>query len=110
MAKSASPASLRKDLLVGFDALQQVHAALTDRLGHCAIFCADECGGDVIGVKWRPRAWLPGPFRVATAHTCMPCMSGGEVGAGMFVVDTAAVVQEIKQIGSGVVADVLLCC
>ena len=108
VVKRAAGAALRKDILVGFDAAQQLHAELTERLNHCAVFCMDALGGSVIGVKWKPKAWVPGPFRVATAHTSMPCLSGGAPGA--FVTDATAVVQEIMQVGQGMVADVILCC
>jgi U3 small nucleolar RNA-associated protein 22 len=108
VAKQASKALLRKDVLVGFHAVEDVFAALTERLGHCAVFCIDDLGGNVIGIKWKPKAWLPGPFHVATAHTRMPCVAGGS--QGLFVTDAVAVVQEILHLGRGIVADVVLSC
>ena len=108
MAKLAKPAQLRSDILVGFDPLQQLHTDLTERLGHCAIFCMDALGGEVVGMKWRPQAWLPRPFQVATAHTSAACTSAAK--PGLHATDVAAVLSEIVEIGSGLVQDVLLCC
>ena len=106
VAKATSKRAVRKDILVGFDAVAQLVAALEERLGHCALFCVDALGGDVIGVKWRPDAWLPAPFRVAAAHTMMPCHTAH--GPPRFVTDAVAVMQDILHLGRGIVADVFL--
>lgn len=108
VAKLAAPAQLRSDVLVGFEPLRQLHADLHARLGHCALFCFDALGGEVVGVKWRPHAWLPQPFQVATAHTHAPSASAAQ--AGTCVPDAAAVLAEMVEVGSGLVQDVLLCC
>lgn len=107
VARAASRGALRKDVLVGFEPLWALLHDLDARLGHCAVFCADALGGSVLGVKWKPKAWLPAPFRVATAHTSSPCVAGS--AAGLFVTDVAAVVQEVLHVGEGMVADVVLC-
>ena len=107
VARAASRGALRKDVLVGFEPLSALLQELDARLGHCALFCVDELGGSVLGVKWKPKAWLPAPFRVATAHTSAPCVAGA--AAGLFVTDVVAVVREILQVGEGMVADVVLC-
>ena len=107
VAKVAAKTTLRKDVLVGFDAVGQFLVALQERLGHCAIFCADALGGDVIGIKWKPHAFAPAPFRVATAHSSMPCGTSGE---DVHVLDTVAVLRDVMQIGQGLVADIFLTC
>ena len=105
--KSASIATLKKELLVGFDALQQLMVALESVLGHVAVFCCDCYGGEVIGVKWRPQAFLAAPFRVATAHTSILLEVSN--ARGVCVPDMCAILEEIVDIGKGMVADVMIC-
>jgi U3 small nucleolar RNA-associated protein 22 len=110
VVQAAKLSALRKDVLIGFDALGPVLLQLDARLGHCAVFCVDKLGGSVIGIKWKPKGWLPGPFRVATAHTSRPCVAGELGNNGLFITDIATVMQEILDIGQGMIADMLLCC
>jgi U3 small nucleolar RNA-associated protein 22 len=83
--------------------------SLDDRLGHCAVFNVDALGGDVIGLKWRPGAFVPGPFKVSTAHTTMPCSNQGRP-SGNYILNMSAVMLEIMQLGEAIVADIILCC
>lgn len=91
------------DVLVGVDPVANLCDRLESRVGHCAVLNFDEWGGQVIGIKWRPQAFVPGPFRVAIAHTLVPA------DADQYVVDKAAVLQDIVHCGEGVVDDILVC-
>lgn len=94
---------LADDILVGMDPIARVCEDLESRVGHCAVINFDEWGGQAIGIKWRPQAFDPGPFRVAVAHTLAPTDSD------LYVVDRAAVLQDIIHCGEGIVDDVLVC-
>ncbi len=122
------PEKLRQELLIGFDPLDPFLAALEERFGHLATFCADPLGGTpVIGVKWRPEAFMAQKLRVAAAHATMELSmtcGGGASGsgfraegslspdggvAGLVVPHVAQVVAEIGQLGAGLVDRVHLC-
>ena len=75
-------------------------------LGHLAVFCCDAHGGDAIGIKWRPLAFQPAPFRVATAHTSMLVPGSAR---GLCIPSLPAVLEEILQLSAGMVADIMLC-
>lgn len=94
---------LADDVLVGVDPVVKLCEDLEARIGHCAVVNADEWGGQVIGIKWRPHAFDPGPFRVPIAHTLAP------TDAGEYVVDKLAVFQDILHSGEGIVDDILVC-
>lgn len=101
---------LRQDVLVGVDPVAHLLERLEQHLGHCGIFTADEWGGSVIGVKWKPKAFVPGPMRVPIAHTLSPVPeqeteNGGDV---QYVVDKAVVLQEVIHCGEGMVDDAVL--
>lgn len=110
-ARRTLPAEvLRQDVLVGVDPVANLLERLEQHLGHCGIFTADEWGGSVIGVKWKPKAFVPGPMRVPIAHTLSPVPeqeteNGGDV---QYVVDKAVVLQEVIHCGEGMVDDAVL--
>lgn len=45
--------------LVGFNPVECFVAELKERFGDIALFYHDKCGGSVIGVVWKPSAFLP---------------------------------------------------
>lgn len=83
---------------------------LEQHLGHCGIFTADEWGGNVIGIKWKPKAFVPGPLRVPIAHTLAPVSEheAEYVGEVQYVVDKTVVLQEVIHCGEGIVDDAVL--
>ena len=65
MVEAKSSAELRAELLVGLDPLGPLAARLEAQFGHLALFCVDlEGGTPVLGIKWRPAAFLPHPLQV----------------------------------------------
>ena len=101
---------------------------LEARFGHLAIFCADYYGGALLGVKWRPAAFLPRPRRAAaaaaTAHTALECrLSAGGASEGHgkgegqgkpprglpVVPDVIGVLADMRRMGEGLVDDVVPC-
>jgi Nrap protein domain 6 len=108
--KTIPPQVLRHDVLVNVDPVGALMEQLEQRLGHCAVFHADAWGGTVIGIKWRPNAFVPGPLRVAIAHTQVPVPAAdADSRETQYVVDEAAVIQEILHCGEGMVEDAILC-
>ena len=53
---------------VGDDAVAALVARLEARHGGVALFFFDELGGGQIAIKWRPRCFLPAPWRPAEAQ------------------------------------------
>ena len=91
---------LAAELLVGFDPVGRLLAALEGRFGHLAAFCGDAAGGfPVVGVKWLPAAFVPGPLRPATAHAVV------EVGPGLVVPNLPQALAEMAALGEGLVDD-----
>ncbi len=108
---------LAGELLVGFDPVARLLAELQASYGSLAMFCSDSYGGRLVGVKWRPDAFLPQPLRLNTAHTALPCVltrgeqQGGEGGKGqqqLCVPNVFAVLAEMRDLGEGLVDDVVM--
>jgi hypothetical protein len=96
---SQPTASLVPELLVGFEPVRRYVAALTERFGHIADFCADPAGGfPAVGVRWRPAAFVPSPLRPATAHAVV------EVAPGLILPNLPQALAEMEQLGRGLVA------
>jgi U3 small nucleolar RNA-associated protein 22 len=100
---------LRSEVLCGFDPLEKVLQALAVHFGAVARFYVDRHGGAVIGIKWQADAFVPAPFRVATAHLSRPSLSHS-AGAVTVVPDVPAILHDLNSIGSGMFADVILNC
>jgi Nrap protein domain 6 len=110
-ARRTLPAErLRHDVLVGIDPIANLMERLEQHLGHCCIFTADQWGGSVIGIKWKPKAFVPGPLRVPIAHTLAPVPEQDEKNEGelQYVVDKAVVLQEVIHCGEGIIDDTIL--
>lgn len=99
---------LRKELLVGLDPLKNFVDVLTGSLGHVAVFCCDALGGDTIGIKWRPQAFLPAAFSADVAHVAMPLAASGQ--PSVCVPDILAILSEVHALGEGLMQDIILCC
>lgn len=126
VASTRGPDALRQDLLVGFDPLSPLLAALEARYGHLATFCVDGHGGQAVAVRWRPATFVPtnAAARAETYHTSIPCMlaanalaaAGGKGGSGkggaavptVVVPNVAMVLAEMREIGEGLVGDVVV--
>lgn len=93
---------------MGIDPLKHFVQELTDALGHVGVFCCDAHGGDVIGIKWRPQAFLAAPFSTDLAHAAMPLGAGGQ--PSLCVPDIFSTLSEIDCLGEGLVEDIVLCC
>lgn len=94
--------ALLPELLVGFDPVTRYVAALEERFGHLAVFCADADGGfPAVGIKWLPQAFVPAPVRPALAHCVV------EVGPGLGVPNLPQVLHEVHLLGEGLVQDVV---
>lgn len=109
-ARRTLPAeALRQDVLVGIDPLAYLLESLEQHLGHCCVFTADQWGGNVIGIKWKPKAFVPGPLRVPIAHTLVLLSEQEhENGEAQYVVDKAVVLQEVMHCGEGIVEDAVI--
>ncbi|KAG2441964.1 hypothetical protein HYH02_009758 [Chlamydomonas schloesseri] len=111
-------AKLQPELLVGFDPVARLLAELAGSYGHLGTFCVDGLGGRLVGVRWAPDAFLPAPLRLNTAHTALPLMltsssgaeqaGGGKAGARLCVPNIIAVLREVKELGLGLVEDVVM--
>ncbi|GBF96319.1 hypothetical protein Rsub_09389 [Raphidocelis subcapitata] len=96
---SQPTASLVPELLVGFEPVGRYVAALSERFGHIADFCADPAGGfPAVGVRWRPAAFVPTPLRPATAHAVV------EVAPGLVLPNLPQALAEMELLGQGLVA------
>jgi U3 small nucleolar RNA-associated protein 22 len=102
--------TLQPELLVGFDPALRLVEELRGRYGHVAEFCLGGALERLVGIKWRPQAFVPGPLRVPTAHCMLPRVvagEGGGVGNGA-IVDSSSVLSELMDIGEGLVSDIVL--
>lgn len=101
--------ALRQDVLVGIDPIADLLDRLEQHLGQCCMFTADQWGGNVIGIKWKPKAFVPGPLRVPIAHTLAPVPEHkAETQVMQYVVDKALVLQEVIHCGEGIIDDAVL--
>jgi hypothetical protein len=115
-AKAGGAKELISELLIGFDPVKTFVEALEERFGHLGAFGADYTGGArVIGLKWLPASLRPAPLLASTAHTAMPSSytgpegQGGKKSKGQVWVEanTQLALAEIKEIGEGLVEDVV---
>ena len=79
---------------------------LEARFGHLAVFFANYESGHAIGVAWRPKAFLPGPLRVAHAHTSASVGEQDEDGALVTVPDVPAILQDMAAAGEGLIESI----
>lgn len=117
-------AKLQPELLIGFDPVGRLVSELSIHFGHLATFCVDGLGGRLVGVRWRPDAFLLQPLRLNSAHTALPLLltGAGVTGdrtedakkrglggaPGLCVPNVFAVMRESKEMGLGLVQDWLM--
>jgi hypothetical protein len=109
IAAAKAQEKLAAELLVGFDPVRRYVALLEARYGHLAAFCADFHGGPVVGLRWRPSAFVAQPVRVATAHVMLglAATGGGAPDArGLAVPNVALALAEMVELGQGLVEEV----
>lgn len=114
--KAAGAKELISELLIGFDPVKKFVEALEERFGHLGAFGADYTGGArVVGVKWFPAALRPTPLLASTAHTAMPStnkateMQSSKKNKGQVWVEAniPLVLQEVMEIGEGLIEDIV---
>ena len=93
---------------MGLDPLATFLAAADARFGHMLQLCADPGGGfPAIGIKWIPKALLPGPLKGGTAAGVLPLpRSRGE--ALQVVPNVVAVLEELAGLGIGLISEVVV--
>ena len=115
--KAGGSKELISELLIGFDPVKKLVLALEERFGHLGAFGADYTGGSRdIGIKWFPSSFQPSPLSAATAHTAMPSSfqgpgegkgKGGKKGQMWVEANLPLILAEIKEIGEGLVEDII---
>jgi len=95
-----------QQLLVGFNPLAHFIAALEAHLGDVALFFHGGCGESVVGVVWRPAAFLPQPAK-PRALQLGQAFSPVE-GSPLVVRSVFDIVHDIRSLGAGLVKDVIL--
>lgn len=104
---------LLPELLVGFNPIPHYITLLEERFSHLATFCSDSVGGfSAVGVKWHPEAFLPSQLQPATAHSMMELgltvSAPGSSHVSMVVPNACQISHELRQLGLGLVQEVLL--
>jgi hypothetical protein len=91
MARLAGPKPLRRklyrnlrgtgdkssDVLLHWDPIEMLVAALREKFGHLAVFFYNELSPEVIAVRWRPDTFAPMPFSIMTSEYVQPGSGGG---------------------------------
>lgn len=88
---------------IGFKPVDMYVEMLEERYMKVALFCYDALGGDVIGVRWIPEAFLPQPLD--------PLNSAGHVPLGqtkelLVIPDIQTIMQDMWEMGNGLVVDI----
>ena len=106
LLRSGNEAAARAALLVGFNPVAHLLAALSTRLGGIALVFGDpSCSSDVIAVAARPGVVAPGmpALRLSRAVCMQPQQDGGGGGVELNVAELAA---ECAVLGAGLVTAV----
>jgi hypothetical protein len=91
MARLAGPKPLRRklyrnlrgtgdksnDVLLHWDPIETLVAALREKFGHLAVFFYNTLSPEVIAVRWRPNSFTPIPFSIMTSEYVQPGPGGG---------------------------------
>ncbi|XP_073959945.1 nucleolar protein 6 Mat89Ba [Choristoneura fumiferana] len=86
--------------VVGFNPVQNYLDELQSAFSEFALFFHDTYGGEVIAVLWKPDISSDKEFQVSNASALRP------LPGGQYRVDTAAIVEDFKLMGEGLVARV----
>ena len=90
-------------LLVGFNPIQKYVQVLEATFGSFAVFFYDQLGGNVVGVAWRPQAFLPKPFRVIDSHSQLAVELPDVKGKCQMIPNISGILEDFKKLGEGVV-------
>lgn len=99
-------------LVVGFDPIADLVSELRRRFGHLAVFFSPGAAGasGMIGLVWRPSAFVPKPFNVNRSRYVM-VVGGGEGGQGkeaagggaLATMNVLEVLAEMKEFGGDMI-------
>ena len=103
------------ETIIGMNPIKKFINELQIRYNDKALFFYDGIGGDVIGVVWKPNAFIPRPFTVADSIGSLPA-SQSQVKSSMStkknklhtLPNVDQIVHEFKIIGQGLVSDVTI--
>lgn len=96
-------------LVVGFDPIGDLVSELRRRFGHLAVFFSPGSAGasGIIGLVWRPTAFVPRPNNVNRSQHMMVVggegARGGGEGATMSVLNVLEVLSEMKVLGGDMI-------
>ncbi len=104
-------------LVIGFDPIGDLVAELRRRFGHLAVFFSPGPAGSsgVVGLVWRPSAFVPRPYNVNRSRYMMVIEGGGSAGRQgegqggvLMTVNVLEVLAEIKALGGDMFEGVYL--
>ncbi|CAN0277878.1 unnamed protein product, partial [Ectocarpus sp. 13 AM-2016] len=96
-------------LVVGFDPIRDLVSELRRRFGHLAVFFSPGSAGasGIIGLVWRPTAFVPRPNNVNRSQHMMVVggegARGGSEVATMSVLNVVEVLSEMKVLGGDMI-------
>ena len=93
--------------MVGFDPIGDLVSELRRRFGHLAVFFSPGAAGSsgIIGLVWRPSAFVPRPYNVNRSRHMMVVGDGGGDGQGkggggaLMTTNVLEVLAEMKALG-----------
>ncbi|MDP2438623.1 MAG: hypothetical protein Q8P67_23010, partial [archaeon] len=88
----------RSQLLVGFDAPAHFLSLLKQRYGKFAMFFVDGHRQSIIGLVWKPKAFMPKTFHPAGSQLMMPIDT-----LGLLLPNIIEIISEINLLGSGLI-------
>lgn len=95
-----------RELLVGFNPLANFISSLEAHLGEVGLFFHGSCGESVVGIVWRPAAFLP---QLPKPRALQQGHGVDRTGAAPLVVRSVFdIVHDIRSIGAGLVKDIVL--
>lgn len=93
-------------LVIGFDPIGDLVSELRRRFGHLAVFFSPGPAGSsgVIGLVWRPSAFVPRPYNINRSRYMMVTGGGGDKadngqGGVLMTVNVLEVLAEMKALG-----------
>ena len=107
--KNLAPATGASDALrVNFDPAQLLLGDLRKAFGHVAKFYYDGLGGTTIGVVWDSAATTAHPFKVRYTRDAVITSDAGGQAVPQIQLNVAAVLEDFKLIGKGMIKTVQL--
>lgn len=91
-------------VLVGFDPVGNYITQLEERFGRLAVFCYDEYGGDVLGIRWLPEMFIPKPLDPVNCIGYIPLTRKNKQVC--VVPNVLSLVEEMSDLGQGLVQDI----